>query len=209
MPGGSDGKESVSSAGDLGSIPESGRSPGEGNGNSLQYSCLRDFHGQRSLAGYSPWGHRESDMTGRITHIHILLMKHKSKIWKKWYIFFKDTIHIILGPSCAIESLIKWYIYSDVISYIISHMNTMENIVLGRYYFRRHFITSECALSSSIVKMWFWNAQPWKIETLINSFDHVIKFLLVTWKIILIYFLKGKGSISLFPHSFLLFERQT
>ena len=38
--GGSDGKESVCSAGDLGSIPGSGRSPGEGNGNSLLYSCL-------------------------------------------------------------------------------------------------------------------------------------------------------------------------
>ena len=40
-------------AGDAGSIPGSGRSPGEGNSNSLQYSCLRESHGQRSLAGYS------------------------------------------------------------------------------------------------------------------------------------------------------------
>ena len=40
FPGGSDGKESVCNAGDLGSIPGSGRSPGEGNGNSLWYSCL-------------------------------------------------------------------------------------------------------------------------------------------------------------------------
>ena len=38
--GGSDGKESVCNAGDLGLIPESGRSPGEGNGNPLQYFCL-------------------------------------------------------------------------------------------------------------------------------------------------------------------------
>ena len=37
----------------LGSIPGSGRSPGEGNGNPLQYSCLENPHGQRSLAGYS------------------------------------------------------------------------------------------------------------------------------------------------------------
>ena len=40
IPGGSDGKESACSAGDLGSIPGSGRSLGEGNGNPLQYSCL-------------------------------------------------------------------------------------------------------------------------------------------------------------------------
>ena len=39
FPRGSDGKESAYDAGDLGSIPELGRSPGEGNGNPLQYSC--------------------------------------------------------------------------------------------------------------------------------------------------------------------------
>ena len=42
FPGGSDGKESASHAGDLGLIPGSGRSPGEGNGNPLQYSCLEN-----------------------------------------------------------------------------------------------------------------------------------------------------------------------
>ena len=40
FPGGSDGKESACSAGDLGLIHESGRCPGEGNGNPLKYSCL-------------------------------------------------------------------------------------------------------------------------------------------------------------------------
>ena len=42
FPGGSDGKASAYSAGDLGSIPGSGRSSGEGNGNPLQYSCLEN-----------------------------------------------------------------------------------------------------------------------------------------------------------------------
>ena len=42
FPGGSDGKESARSVGDLSSIPGSGRSPGEGNGNPLQYSCLEN-----------------------------------------------------------------------------------------------------------------------------------------------------------------------
>ena len=42
FPGGSDGKASVYNAGDLGSIPGSRRSPGEGNGNPLQYSCLEN-----------------------------------------------------------------------------------------------------------------------------------------------------------------------
>ena len=42
FPGGSDGKEPACNAGDLGSVPGLGRSPGEGNGNSLQYSCLEN-----------------------------------------------------------------------------------------------------------------------------------------------------------------------
>ena len=42
FPGGSDGKESTCNSGDLGSIPESGRSPEEGNGNPLQYYCLEN-----------------------------------------------------------------------------------------------------------------------------------------------------------------------
>ena len=56
-------------AGDAGLIPGLGRSPGEGNGNPLQYSCLGKFHGQRNLAGYSPWGCRESDTTERLSSI--------------------------------------------------------------------------------------------------------------------------------------------
>ena len=40
FPGGSDGKESACNVGDLGSVPGLGRSPGEGNSNPLQYSCL-------------------------------------------------------------------------------------------------------------------------------------------------------------------------
>ena len=52
----SDGKESASNAGDLDSIPGSGRSSGEENGNSLQYSCPGESHGQRSLAGLQSMG---------------------------------------------------------------------------------------------------------------------------------------------------------
>ena len=56
--GGSDGKESTFYVGDLGSIPGLGRSPGGEQGNPLQYPCLENPHGQRSLAGYGPRGHR-------------------------------------------------------------------------------------------------------------------------------------------------------
>ena len=58
-----DGKETACNVGDLGSICESGRSPGERNGYPLQYSLPGESHGQRNLAGYSPWGHKGLDMT--------------------------------------------------------------------------------------------------------------------------------------------------
>ena len=54
FPGGSDDKESICNVRDLGSIPGLERSPGEGHGNPLQYSCLENPHGQMSLADYSP-----------------------------------------------------------------------------------------------------------------------------------------------------------
>ena len=63
FPGGSDGKESTSNAGDLGSIPGLGRCPREGHGNPLQYSCLKNPCRQTSLVAHSPWGHKESDTT--------------------------------------------------------------------------------------------------------------------------------------------------
>ena len=47
-----------------------GRSPGGGHGNPLQYFCLENSHGQRSLAGYSPWGHKELDMTKQLSIAH-------------------------------------------------------------------------------------------------------------------------------------------
>ena len=64
------GKESACNAGDPGSIPGLGRSPGVKNGYPLQYSCLENpmDKGLRSLAGYSPWNHKESDRTEQLTH---------------------------------------------------------------------------------------------------------------------------------------------
>ena len=70
FPGGSDCEESACNTEDPGSVPGSGRSLGEGNGNPLQDPCLGNFHGQRSLVGDSPWGHKELDMTEQLTHTH-------------------------------------------------------------------------------------------------------------------------------------------
>ena len=149
FPGGSDSKESAHNAGELGSIPGWGRSPGEGNGNPLLYSCLEnsivrgawraivheianrhdkasqgfpggssgkesacecrrsrrccfgpwvgkmpwkrkwqpapvflpgESHGQRSLAGCSPWGRKESDTTEATQHAHMLKSVYVSSV---------------------------------------------------------------------------------------------------------------------------------
>ena len=69
FPGGEVIKNPPANAGDRDavSIPGSGRSPGVGNGNLLQYSCLENSMDRGvSLAGYSPWGHKESDTTNRM-----------------------------------------------------------------------------------------------------------------------------------------------
>ena len=72
FPGGPEVKASAWNAGDVGSIPGSGRSPGEGNGNPLQYPWPGESHGGRSLVGYSPRVRKESDTTERL-HFHFCL----------------------------------------------------------------------------------------------------------------------------------------
>ena len=66
FPGESDGKESACNAGDPGSVPELGRSPGEEWLPTPVY-LPGEFHGQRSLVGYSSWGHKDLDMTEQLT----------------------------------------------------------------------------------------------------------------------------------------------
>ena len=48
--------------------------PGGGHGYPLQYSCLENPHGERSLAGYSPWGFKESDTTEVLSTALLLLL---------------------------------------------------------------------------------------------------------------------------------------
>ena len=64
FPGGTVVKNPPANAGNAGSSPGSGRrSPGERNGLPTPVFLPEEFHGQRSLVGYSPWGHKEYDTT--------------------------------------------------------------------------------------------------------------------------------------------------
>ena len=83
--GGSDGKETTCNAGDLGSIPGLGRSPGEGNGYPLQYSCLENSMDRGDWQGT---GHGVTKSWTQLSNFHLLLIivsckaavcKHSSK----------------------------------------------------------------------------------------------------------------------------------
>ena len=80
FPGGSDGRVCLQ-CGRPGFNPWVGRSPGEGNGNLLQYYSGKS-HGQRSLVGYSSWGCKESDRTERL-HFHFCRKEYSLRLtWK-------------------------------------------------------------------------------------------------------------------------------
>ena len=66
FPGGSDIKESSCNAGDPGLIPGFGRSPGEGNVNPLQCSCLENPMDRGACMYYHPWDCKESVMSARV-----------------------------------------------------------------------------------------------------------------------------------------------
>ena len=75
--GGSDAKESACNVEDLSSIPGLERSPGGGHGNPLQYFCLENPLGQKSLAHYNSWGHKESDTAEQLSKQNSMCV-HKS-----------------------------------------------------------------------------------------------------------------------------------
>ena len=82
-------RESACKVGDPGSIPGTGRSPGEGNGNPLQYSCLENFMDRGAWrVACSPWGGKESDTTNTFTFrsfyiplYNIVIVQLLSHVW--------------------------------------------------------------------------------------------------------------------------------
>ena len=69
---------SACNAGDLGSVPGLGRSPGEGNGNPFHYSCLGNPMDEGAC--YSPWGRKESDTTERLHSLTHSVVTLKNKL---------------------------------------------------------------------------------------------------------------------------------
>ena len=110
FPGGSDGKASAHNAGDLGLVPGSGGTPGEGNGNPLPYSWPGKFHGLRCLVGYSPWGRRESDTTARL-HWAIAIVEEK-EAEEKQRAGFLPLLHMASSPPLASPPLFSSSLFS-------------------------------------------------------------------------------------------------
>ena len=75
-----------------------GISPGGGNGNPLQYSCLENSHGERSLVGYSPWGRKESDTT-KVTEHACLAYKLMTCDKSSWHFTMLDKFNIYMNKN--------------------------------------------------------------------------------------------------------------
>ena len=107
-------KKSACSVGDLGSIPGLGRSSGGGHGKSLQYSCLENPHGQRSLVGYR--GCKEPDTTEQLSiHIYTSLV---SVFWKS--MSQRENAPLRSPFSAAEEDLLSFLLWASIGTFQLS-----------------------------------------------------------------------------------------
>ena len=73
--------------------PYAGKIPGGGHGNPFHYSCLENPHGQMRLAGYSPWGHKESDTTEQFRRWKRCRLNPWRRKWQPTPIFLPGRFH--------------------------------------------------------------------------------------------------------------------
>ena len=137
--GGSDGKESTCNAGDLGSIPVLRRSPGGGHGNSFQYSCLKNPHGQRSLMGYSPWGHKESNTTEWLSTAYLKLTrcymsgisgssyKNRTATKKNYFLQPKTNFHLFGDDINQMKMCILKRLTTQIEFQLLPHFGIRDN----------------------------------------------------------------------------------
>ena len=131
-------------------------SPEEGNGNPLQYSCLENPHGQRSLTGYSPWGHKESDTTERLTFTFKVFSRAAvslcipiSNIWEFQLLYILTNIYFSFLFIIAKLAGVKYYLIMVLvcISLVISHVECHFISLVIR-------ISEEKFLLKSLVHFW-------------------------------------------------------
>ena len=129
FPGGSAVKNSRAiqkrERGDTGSIHGSGRSPGEGNGNLLQYSCLENPHGQRSLAVYSPFAKSQAWLKWLGMHACINRLKNIRMLKRVYQVIFDE----ISWEGQTIYYCCNKYIYDEVPVHSPRVPSIQENLV--------------------------------------------------------------------------------
>ena len=105
LPGQLRSKESACNARDLGSIPGSGTYPGEGNGNPLQYSCLKNSMDRRTWQAIVHRGHKESNTHIKVVNTLTEIRKHKDKNFK--IILKMETKHSEWGKDISQHILVE------------------------------------------------------------------------------------------------------
>ena len=141
FPGSSDGEESTFNAGLLslnaGLIPGLGRSPGVREWQPTPVFLPGEFHGQRCLAGYCPWGCKESDTTEQI----ILSFSYTSQ-WFKWFIKKNHPLHLNfiqtpLFPKSYNQCFFLLCLLRHLVSLMccLTHSNEQMNLILLDYRF--------------------------------------------------------------------------
>ena len=157
FPGDSDSKGSAYNAGDPGSIAGLGRSPGEVNGNSLQYYCLEKSYGQRNLVGYSPWGRKESDMTERL-HFSMKIFHGKA--------LYPHSLQALWYGGRELTSTVEW---SEFMCLLLSLFSIRSWVIflnsLGLFFFPHHKNKGMLIYTSkSLFLSFVWDMQnPWRV----------------------------------------------
>ena len=134
LPGGSDGKECACSAGDLGLVLGLGRSPGEGNGNPLQYSCL-----ENSMDRGAWWGHKESDTTEQLTMLSNIFCFY----WIFIFLFLYECPIFCSLPICFL--LVLLFVRT------LSHLPCLLSISLSHFFYVFNIIFLFLALKNIFI----------------------------------------------------------
>ena len=134
-------------------VSGSGRSPGEGNGNPLQYSCLENPTDKRTLAGYSPWCCQESDTTEQVSMAQYMLV-----IKSSFFFFFKYWSWFTKGPRNLFSYITITSNYSEwkehllqvnTNSNMIGHILTLtKTITMNLYYYHKCYNKEWIGLAS-------------------------------------------------------------
>ena len=125
-------------------------SPGVGNGNWPQYSCLEKFHGQRSLLGYIPWVYKELGTTEQLNiHVYCLNICDKQLAWFGSLIL--NTVSDIQKPTQTIywKSDRKRHVSSLTFTKLcdfLCKLPIIQKISLKRQYLPKRSLCAECSV---------------------------------------------------------------